>query len=589
MEILPQPRKIEKFDENMIFDSEYAYKSLNDEYISVTKYISGFLKCSEKAEHKIIFKIDETLKKEEYILEADDDITIISSSAEGAFRAASTLKQLVRQKRIEKQKIHDYPMIKNRGIMLDISRGKVPEIKSLFKIIDIMADLKYNQLQLYLENIVFEYEHFPEYWKDMMPITKQELLEIKNYCNERFIELVPNQNGFGHMGKWLEKKELTNLGITRDDGENTTTLNPFKEESLQLVDTIYGDLLPYFDSEFVNVGMDEPFELGMGETREFCEKDGEGKVYLDYLNKILELANNKYKKTPMFWDDIVFNHPEYIKDVNPKSIVLDWGYEEEFPFMERCRILKEHGLKFYTCPGTSTWASFTGRFENMVYNIEAAAKACIVHGGEGFLLTDWGDGGHSQFIVMSFLPYIYGACCSWNYNVPRMLKDFTHTPYCKINRGILKYCIEYADEFLFEGNNVGALLREAANYYVLENNSLWNSTNIWGDSICILQGKDTWLDEFTCNQVRKYMQNIKEELLKLDKTTPYIDEIICNCDMVILFARFVAHKVCGVEDLQLKCELKALKEEFLRLWKKENREVGSEIFAGRIEKMIDLI
>jgi len=452
-----------------------------------------------------------------------------------------------------------------------------------------MADLKYNQLQLYLENIVFEYEHFPEYWKDMMPITIQELKDIQNHCKEKFIELVPNQNGFGHMGLWLEKDELKPLGITRDDGNKTTTLNPLKKESLELVDTIYGDLLPHFESKFLNVGMDEPFELGQGETKEACEKEGKGRVYLDYLNKIIELSNKKYNKMPMFWDDIVFEYPELIKDINPDCILMDWGYEEEFPFMERCKYLKEHGLKFYTCPGTSTWASFTGRFENMIYNIEAGAKACIVHEGEGMLLTDWGNGGHPQFLVMSYLPYIYGACCSWNYKVSRKLDTFTHTPYCKSNDVIIGYCIDYADKFLFGGNKVGGILRKMANFYVLENNSIWDSTYLWRDSEQLLEGFDVVMDAETCRQIASHMTNVKNEFLKLSKETPYFDEIVCNCDMVILFARFIACKVSGEHDMNLKAELKNLKNEFLRLWEKENRIVGSEIFADRLERMIESI
>lgn len=586
MKILPQPQKIEKYDEKILLNKEYAFEFFSDDLKNVKEYIETFLGISTNAEYKIIFKKDRNLEKEEYILDINNDIIIISSSAEGAFRAASTLKQVVKHEIIEKQRIHDYPMIKNRGIMLDISRGKVPKTESIYKLIDMMADLKYNQLQLYIENIVFEYDHFPEYWKDMMPITKREMEDIKHYCKKHFIELVPNQNGFGHMGKWLKKEELKPLGITRDDGRESTTLNPLKKESLELVDTIYSDLLPSFDSELFNVGMDEPFELGMGETKEMCEKKGKERVYLDYLNRILELSNKKYHKTPMFWDDIVFDYPECIKDINPDCIVLDWGYELEFPFMERCRYLKEHGLRFYTCPGTSTWASFTGRFENMIYNIESAAKACIVNDGEGFLLTDWGNGGHPQFIVMSFIPYIYGACCSWNYNVPRTLDTFTHTPYCKMNRNIIRYCLEYADEFLFDGNKVGAILRKMANFYILENNSIWDSTFLFGDSDNIINGGNVTLDAVNCRQIAGYMLNIKEELLGLDKTTPYLDEMICNCDMVILFARFLGCKIEGKEDSDLKSELAELKSEFLRLWEKENRIVGSEIFAERIQKMI---
>ena len=586
MEILPQVQHQEWFGKKIAFANEYAFEVADKK---VENYLRTFLNCSQDAKQKIIFKTDASLKKEEYVLEVDENIVIVSSCAEGAFRAVSTLKQLVRFKETEKQKIHDYPMIKERGIMIDISRGKVPLKETLFKLVDIMADLKYNQLQLYLENLVFEYDHFAEYCKDMMPITKEELIEIKKYCEDRFIELVPNQNGLGHMGEWLKKEELKPLGITREDGKNSSTLNPLKKESLELVDTIYGDLLPYFDSKFFNVGLDEPIELGMGETKDACEKHGKGKVYLDYLNKIIELSNEKYNKTPMFWDDIVFSHPESIKDINPDCIVLDWGYEEEFPFMERCGFLKKQGLKFYTCPGTSSWGSYTGRFENMVYNIESAAKACIVHKGEGMLLTDWGNGGHPQFTVMSFLSYIYGACCSWNYKVPLALEPFTHTPYSKMNRSILKYVIDYADEFLFDGNKVGAILRKLCNYYILENCSIWDSTVLLDDLSRILNGKETFIEPVSCLQIVDYMQNIKKELIALNKKTPYIEEIICNCHMVILTAKFIECCLNERKDTELKEEILKLKEEFLRLWKKENRVAGSEIFAGKLDKMAEML
>ena len=69
--------------------------------------------------------------------------------------------------------------------------------------------------------------------------------------------------------------------------------------------------------------MDEPFELGLNETKEACEKHGVGKVYTDYLNKICELVSKKYNKTPMFWDDIVFKHPEQLENIPKKVIVME--------------------------------------------------------------------------------------------------------------------------------------------------------------------------------------------------------------------------------------------------------------------------
>ena len=39
-------------------------------------------------------------------------------------------------------------------------------------------------------------------------MTEQEVLELDAFCRERFVELVPNQNSFGHLRYWLEHPPL---------------------------------------------------------------------------------------------------------------------------------------------------------------------------------------------------------------------------------------------------------------------------------------------------------------------------------------------------------------------------------------------
>ena len=84
------------------------------------------------------------------------------------FRAATTLKQIFLQKENDELpflKIKDKPDIKKRGIMLDVSQGRITSPETLYKLIDVMADLKYNELQLYFDNIVFEYKTMSDYYK----------------------------------------------------------------------------------------------------------------------------------------------------------------------------------------------------------------------------------------------------------------------------------------------------------------------------------------------------------------------------------------------------------------------------------------
>lgn len=588
MNIIPQPRETEIIQGEYIFKGKYFVDK--NKFPKVYKYLKVFTDISDDAE-KIVFNLDNKLKREEYILLIDEYISITARDEEGIFRAVSTLKQLAVMGTVEKQKIHDYPMIKNRGIMLDISRGRIPKTENLKKIIDLMRDVKYNQLQLYMDGLVFEYEHFKKHIEGKDVLTIDEMRDIKQYCVENYIELVPNQNGFGHMEKWLELPEFADLAIMREDGGKNDTLNPFDNRSIEFVDTLYSDLIPYFNSKYMNIGMDEPSTLGTGQTKEQCDKLGKDAVYIDYLNKIIKLCNEKYEKIPMIWDDILFEKPECIEKIKGDCVVMDWGYEADSPFVARCEYLSRKGLKFYTSPGTSTWGSYTGRFDNMIYNIESAVKSCIHYNGEGMILTDWGDGGHPQCIAMSFIPYVFAAACAWNYKSD--IFDFSY--FKKVE--IIQYVEEYLDKFVFEGRTVSKILHKMANYYLFETQNRFNETFINSDKNAYLSDKIIQsgytrprLTEKEAINIENYMRDLKDELLSLDNDTPYIDDIILNCDMVILTAGFIREsilndggKICNNE---LKVSFMELKERFERLWLASSKKTGCEIFMKNLDKII---
>jgi hypothetical protein len=78
--------------------------------------------------------------------------------------------------------------------------------------------------------------------------------EIDNYCKDRFIELVPNLNSFGHFERWLGHDKYKHMAecpdgfrrenpfIERDHG---TTLKP-NQASLDFIDSLYKEYLPIF-------------------------------------------------------------------------------------------------------------------------------------------------------------------------------------------------------------------------------------------------------------------------------------------------------------------------------------------------------
>ena len=92
---------------------------------------------------------------DQYILEiSPGGIEISATTPAMAFHAAQTLRQLLRQfpRELPCLRIDDWPDFPARGVMLDISRDKVPTMATLFALVDLLAELKINQLQLYTEH-----------------------------------------------------------------------------------------------------------------------------------------------------------------------------------------------------------------------------------------------------------------------------------------------------------------------------------------------------------------------------------------------------------------------------------------------------
>lgn len=295
-------------------------------------------------------------------------------------------------------------MFQVRSYMLDVSRDKVPTMATLKKIVDLLARFKYNQFQLYVEH-AFAYSAHKEVWENASPLTAQEMRQLDCYCRMHDIEFVPNQNSFGHMERWLTKPAYNHLAAMPKGGARTpwgtvkkfpTTLDPKNPECLAFLAGLYDELLPNFTSDLFNVGCDETFEI----------KDPE--EYLGFVLKVFDLVRARGKR-PMFWGDIVLKHPELVPRLPKDAIALDWGYEGNHPFMKEAERFAKAGLEFYVCPGTSAWNSLCGRVENMRENMAAAEAGGRAFGAKGFLVTDWGDGGHWQPLAASLPGLVLGG------------------------------------------------------------------------------------------------------------------------------------------------------------------------------------
>lgn len=348
-----------------------------------------------------------------------DGIQLVFSDGAGAFYGMQTLYQLYAayDACIPCLDIADAPGLKIRGVLLDISRGKVPTLDTLKQTADYMARCKLNHLQLYIEGISFAYPKHEALWKNETPITPAELRELDLYCRERFIDLVPCQNTLGHMTRWLQEEQYRPLAEC-ENGFSVmgrqfppTTLDANDPKSLAFATALLDELLPNFTSAYCNVCMDEPFELCMGKNQQFRAEKYQ--LYADYAVGLRTYLANKNRKM-MMWGDVIAKDDSVLEELPDDIVILDWGYEAEHPVAERAEVLAKSKHEFCLCPGTNSWLSFTGLTDNMLACIRNTAEAAYRYGALGMLVTDWGDAGHLQYLPVSWAGIFDVAAYAWN-------------------------------------------------------------------------------------------------------------------------------------------------------------------------------
>lgn len=267
-----------------------------------------------------------------------DGIKIFASNEKGFYYGKITLKQLELQFGAELPclTIEDEPEFSYRGFMLDCARHifSVDEIK---KMVDIATLLKMNKFHWHLsddQGFRIELDSFPELTKlgsvrngdnfgSMCRsdreysgyYTKKEIADIIEYCNERYIDVIPEIDMPGHTSAILHvfpklscKKEpvevKTRQGIYKDN------LCIGNDKTFQFITTLLDELNQMFPGEYFHIGGDEApddyrkdcslcqkaiKDLGLASTAE---------LQCVFSNNIKEYLETKGKKA-IVWNDIL--------------------------------------------------------------------------------------------------------------------------------------------------------------------------------------------------------------------------------------------------------------------------------------------
>ncbi len=246
-------------------------------------YLAGCSKVTDQTE--VYYSLNNSIESEGYELAIENNRVLISYSDErGKFYALQTLKQIIAtcEGVCENLTIEDKPRFKYRGFHLDCCRHffNVEETK---KIIDVAAAFKMNVFHWHLTD--------DQGWR--MPIskhpllteiggkrhtsafggvieegeycyyfTKDEIVEIIKYCEERFITVIPEIEMPGHSTSVLAT--YPDLGCTGEEikvqikeGIFDTVLCLGNEKTYEFLYEVLDEVCEIFPSKYIHIGGDE--------------------------------------------------------------------------------------------------------------------------------------------------------------------------------------------------------------------------------------------------------------------------------------------------------------------------------------------
>ena len=323
---------------------------------------------------------DGTLGNEGYKLNIDGNaVTISANTAAGLFYGAQSLLQLL-PKEIESKtavngvawtvpaaSITDYPRFGYRGLMLDVSRHFFTK-EEVKRFIDDMVKFKYNKLHLHLtddQGWRIEIKSLPKLtevgaWRPTRVgkwantekpdpsepkdyggfYTHEDIRELVQYAQERFVDIVPEIDVPGHsMAAIASYPELTctpgkyivNAGekFMEWHGNGTfsalvdNNLCPAKEEVYTFLDKVFTEVAQLFPYQYIHMGGDEaaknlweksPAIKGLMQ-REKLKDMHEVQSY--FVKRVAKIIESKGKKM-MGWDEILEG------GLPPNATVMSW-------------------------------------------------------------------------------------------------------------------------------------------------------------------------------------------------------------------------------------------------------------------------
>lgn len=312
----------------------------------------GILAVSQDYEAIIEAKLDESaaeLGEEGYeLLIAENEIKLRAKTSKGITYGKKTLRQMVKSSsgQLPLGRIVDKPKYQVRGFVFDVGRLPVP-IEFLYRVVDIMASFKMNDLQLHLNDNYIWHSDYAKQGKDPfkesyaafrleskiegltakdVSYSKADFAALVAYAKAKGVRIVPEIDTPGHaLALTRVRPDLIYQGPMSDPSKRCEMLDAANPEALKFACEVFDEYLlkegekaaVFSDCPIVHIGSDEFF--------------GANEDYRKYVDGLLNyVASRGY--TPRLWGSLrrkPGTTPVRSEGIQMNIWSRDWGRAKE--------------------------------------------------------------------------------------------------------------------------------------------------------------------------------------------------------------------------------------------------------------------
>ena len=267
-------------------------------------------------------------------------------------------------------RIEDWPDFAVRGVMLDVSRDRVPTMQTLRDLVDRLAGWKINQLQLYMEH-TFAYAGHEDVWRRRRP------LHAPTTCT--------TSTPTAARGGWSSWPTRTLWG-TSSDGCAWSGTGPWPSPPTASTGCSASTAPPSPSTPPIPTPSPSSRTSSPSSSRR-CAPRGCTSAWtspgssapsdaVSGCSGCAPCATSRSSADASCSCGATYRraHPELLARAPRRASPCASGdTRATTPSTERAARLEEAGVPFWVCPGTSSWMSISGRIDNMIENIRAAA------------------------------------------------------------------------------------------------------------------------------------------------------------------------------------------------------------------------